>query len=63
MKKRMSWDYIPEHDQSETHVEAWKTVEVGRRGTDSILSIGYDLQNRAEIEEWANEYGFAVQWR
>jgi hypothetical protein len=62
-KKRMRWDYIPEHDQSETDVEAWQTVEVGRRGTDSILSIGYDLQNRAEIEEWAQEYGFAVQWR
>jgi hypothetical protein len=62
-KKRMRWDYIQEHDQRETDVEAWQTVEVGRRGTDSILSIGYDLQNRAEIEEWANEYGFAVQWR
>lgn len=62
-KKRLKWDEIPDHDMSETDVEAWDTLEVGRCGTDSILSIGYDLRNRAEIEEWADAYGFAIEWR
>lgn len=62
-KKRMRWDYIPEHDQSETDVDFWSEISVGRCGTDSILAVGYDLRNRAEIEEWADEYGFAISWR
>jgi hypothetical protein len=63
VKKRVRWDYIPDHDQSEGDIADWQSVEVGRRGTDSILSIGYDLRNRAEIEEWADQYGFGVEWR
>lgn len=63
MKKRTKWDYIQEHDLRESDVKAWNPIEVGRRGTDSILSIGYDLRSRAEIEEWAEEYGFSVDWR
>ena len=61
--RRTAWDYIPEHDESETDVQDWRTVEAGRIGTDSILCIGYDLRSRAEIESWADEYGFAVEWR
>lgn len=63
MKRRTKWDYIPEHDERESDVVAWETIEIGRRGTDSILAIGYDLRNRAEIEEWADEYGFEIAYR
>lgn len=63
MKKRTKWDCIPEHDLRESDVEAWNPIEVGRCGTDSILSIGYDLRHRAEIEDWADDHGFSVNWR
>ena len=62
-KKRRKWNDIPSHDQSETNVRPWSEISVGRRGTDSILAVGYDLRSRAEIEAWADEYGFAVCWR
>lgn len=62
-QRRLKWDDIPEHDMSESNVEEWREISVGRRGTDSILAIGYDMRNRAEIEQWADDYGFAVDWR
>ena len=63
--KRTAWQYIPKDESfwNETDVEEWRTVEVGRPGVDSILSIGYDLGSRAEMEEWATEYGFGIEWR
>ena len=60
---RTPWNYIPEHDQRETDVERWNPIEVGRCGTDSILSIGYDLRHRYEMEKWADEHGFGIEWR
>ena len=63
LQKRLKWDEIPEHDMRESDIEAWDPVEVGRCGTDSILSLGYGLRHRAEIEEWADEYGIDVSWR
>lgn len=63
MRRRTKWDDIPDHDLRESDVEKWNPIEVGRCGTDSILSIGYELRHRAEIEEWADEYGFSVDWR
>lgn len=62
-KHRMKWDYIPEHDRSESDVQEWNLIEIGRCGTDSILSLGYDLRHRAEVEEWADEYGFGIEYR
>lgn len=62
-QKRLKWNEVPEHNMSETNVQAWNPVEVGRCGTDSILSIGYGLRHREEIEAWADEYGFSVAWR
>lgn len=62
-KRRCRWDEIPEHDMSETDVQAWNHIEIGRCGTESILSIGYDLRHREEIEEWADEYGFGIEYR
>lgn len=64
-KRRTAWNFIPQDESfyDETDVVAWDRIEVGRRGVDSILSIGYDLRSRAEMEEWASDHGFSIEWR
>ena len=65
MPKKLKWDEIPAEDLKDEigDVGNWNPIEAGRCGTDSILSLGYGLRHRAEIEEWADNYGFSVDWR
>jgi hypothetical protein len=62
-KPRPANEFGINYEEPETDVLSWNPIEIGRCGTDSILSIGYGMRHRWEIEEWAAEYGFSLEWR